>query len=93
MMLAREIQTYKDEKANELRSQIERERGNYATRADLTNMAERFEAMLKPVSDYVAVAQGRQGGHADSTRNLVTVIGLVLTAITVVVGVYLATHR
>ena len=31
--LAREIQTYKDEKANELRSQIEGERGNYATKS------------------------------------------------------------
>ena len=29
--LARQIQTYKDEKANELRSQIERERGTYVT--------------------------------------------------------------
>ena len=29
--LAREIQTYKDEKANELRSQIEGERGTYVT--------------------------------------------------------------
>jgi hypothetical protein len=33
--LARDIQTYKDEQANELRSQIESERGTYITRAEL----------------------------------------------------------
>jgi len=33
--LAREIQTYKDEKANELREQINSERGIYATRNEL----------------------------------------------------------
>ena len=50
--LAREIQTYKDEKANELRSQIERERGSYITQAE-----------LKPLADFVARQQGRQGGQ------------------------------
>ncbi len=33
--LAREIQTYKDEKANQLREQINSERGVYATKEDL----------------------------------------------------------
>jgi len=56
--LAREIQTYKDEKANELRSQIERERGNYATRGDLVGAVEKFEAQLKPLSDYVQAQSG-----------------------------------
>jgi hypothetical protein len=35
LQLAREIQTYKDEKANELREQISSERGLYATKDDL----------------------------------------------------------
>jgi vacuolar-type H+-ATPase subunit H len=35
LLLAREIQNYKDEKANELRSQIEGERNLYATHQDL----------------------------------------------------------
>jgi len=35
LQLAREIQTYKDEKANELREQINSERGLYATKDDL----------------------------------------------------------
>lgn len=42
--LAREIQTYKDEKANELRSQIESERGLYATKDDVIAAIEKVEA-------------------------------------------------
>jgi hypothetical protein len=35
LQLAREIQSYKDEKANELRAQIDSERGIYATNKDI----------------------------------------------------------
>lgn len=45
LSLAREIQTYKDEKANELRSQIERERGEMATKDDLAGAVEKVEAV------------------------------------------------
>jgi hypothetical protein len=44
--LARDIQIYKDEKANELRSQIERERGTYASKDDLSAAMDKFEALL-----------------------------------------------
>ncbi len=44
--LARDIQSYKDEKANELRSQIESERGHYATRQDISTLSEKFEVQL-----------------------------------------------
>ena len=56
--LARQIQTYKDEKANELRSQIESERGNYASRSDLSAMNEKFEAAIKPFADFVSSSKG-----------------------------------
>jgi len=46
--LAREIQNYKDEKANELREQISSERGLYATNKD-----------LEPVKSYVSSQTGR----------------------------------
>jgi hypothetical protein len=36
---------------------------------------------------------GRGAGHADSTKNLVTIIGIVLAAITVLISIYLATGR
>lgn len=56
--LAREIQTYKDEKANELRSQIERERGSYTTRPEMNAAVEKLEAIVKPAIDFVSSAQG-----------------------------------
>lgn len=46
--LAREIQNYKDEKANELREQISSERGLYATNKD-----------IEPIKSYVASQTGR----------------------------------
>jgi hypothetical protein len=48
LQLAREIQTYKDEKANELREQINSERGLYATNKD-----------IDPVKSYIAAQTGR----------------------------------
>jgi hypothetical protein len=52
--LARQIQTYKDEKANELRSQIERERGNYASRNDIQALREYFDIQHKAVIEFMA---------------------------------------
>lgn len=49
--LAREIQTYKDEKANELREQINSERGLYVTKSE-----------LEPIKTYVASQTGRGFG-------------------------------
>jgi hypothetical protein len=48
LQLAREIQTYKDEKANELREQISSERGLYATNKD-----------IEPIKSYVSSQTGR----------------------------------
>jgi len=45
--LQRDNQQYRDEKGNELRAQIERERGTYITRAE-----------FKPVADYVTSQSG-----------------------------------
>jgi len=62
LALAREIQTYKDEKANELREQINSERGLYASKQDVINSAEKIEQMIKPLAEYVQAQQGRSGG-------------------------------
>jgi len=48
LQLAREIQTYKDERANELREQINSERGLYATNKD-----------IDPIKSYVSSQTGR----------------------------------
>lgn len=62
LYLAREIQTYKDEKANELREQINSERGLYASKGDLNAAIEKVDATLKPVLEYVATDRGRGAG-------------------------------
>ena len=62
LSLARDIQIYKDEKANELREQINRERGNYASQTDLRAATEKMEATLGPVLAYVATQQGGSKG-------------------------------
>jgi hypothetical protein len=80
LQLAREIQQYKDEKANELRSQIERERGNYATRSDLTSLSEKLEAMIKPLNEFMA---GAQGGTKVYTQ-IALIIGVAATIITLI---------
>jgi len=84
--LAREIQTYKDEKANELRTQIERERGSYVTQGDLHAAIARLEALIQPAADYAKAQAGRgQGINAAWTILVsvaivtVAVLGLVLT--------------
>lgn len=78
LQLAREIQTYKDEKANELRSQIERERGSYATHNDLRAAIERMEALIKPLSDYVLSQQGRGALSSAMIGWLFAAAGLVI---------------
>jgi len=76
--LAREIQTYKDEKANELREQIGSERGLYATKHDLVGVAEKLEATIKPLADYIASDRGRGIGTAAAWAALALGISLVL---------------
>jgi mevalonate kinase len=53
--LAREIQKYKDAKANDLREQINSERGLYATKED-----------VEPLKTYIAGQMGRAGGVGSS---------------------------
>lgn len=79
LQLARDIQTYKDEKANELREQINRERGLYATKDDITAAVRELHAIVDPLVNYVATQQGKNQG-----------IGLIIGAAVVVVGLMLA---
>jgi hypothetical protein len=86
--LAREIQTYKDEKANELREQIGSERGNYATKSDLRAAMEKLEETLKPLAAYVAGSQGQRAGMGESRQLLTWGLGIALT----VMGLYTFTQ-
>jgi hypothetical protein len=88
--LASQIQTYKDEKANELREQISNERSIYVTRNELAGAVRELQASIKPLTEYAVSQQGRTSGAADirtgqradrglSSNMLVTVfIGLAL---------------
>ena len=78
LALAREIQTYKDEKANELREQINSERGLYATKGDLVAVAEKVEATLRPIQEYVASDRGRGAGSSALWGYIVGAIGVLV---------------
>ena len=75
--LARDIQVYKDEKANELRSQIEKERGSYATHTELLALSDKLDVTLKPIVMYVA-AQNSVTPRAITTHMLVSWAGTIV---------------
>ena len=66
LLLARDIQDLKDEKANNLRSQIDGERGAYATHDQLDSAVERIGATMKPLADYITAQIGRDQGGLDN---------------------------
>jgi len=76
--LAREIQTYKDEKANELREQINSERGLYATKDDVVAATEKLEATIKPLLDFMAGQAGARGASVDTRSVVFAVIAAVV---------------
>lgn len=82
--LAREIQTYKDEKANDLREQIGSERGHYASKEDLGGLGDKIDAILKPLIEYVAGQQGRGAGLSAGWGYLLGAVGLVAAVISVI---------
>lgn len=96
--LAREIQTYKDEKANQLREQISAERGDYLTRTEYTvqhkaledtvkTLAESMQTFLRPINEYIALQQGKNSGLSIAWGVAVILFGFAVTA-----GLYIATH-
>ena len=94
--LAREIQTYKDEKANELREQIGSERGLYVTKSELVQVIEKMEATIKPALDFVTSQQGRSSGYTQIWAAMigsVILIGGLLTILATIVGAALYISR
>lgn len=67
--LARQIQDYKDEKGNELRKQIESERGLYTTKDEHSVLMKEVTNQFKPLQDYVITQQGK--GSAEDQRGIV----------------------
>jgi hypothetical protein len=89
--LAREIQTYKDEKANELRSQIEKERGTYVTQEQLVAITREYATAIKPLADFVARQQGREGGQEYQRSSTGDLITRTIAALSLVVAIVAAT--
>jgi len=86
--LAREIQTYKDEKANELREQINSERGFYASKDDVTSAVEKVEATITPLAEFVSRQQGRTQGISTSAAAVYAALLIVVN-----IALYYATHH
>jgi len=87
LQLAREIQTYKDEKANELREQINSERGLYATQHDVRQVEEKVSALIKPIVEYVAAQQGRTHGAGEARTERRLDMGQVISILVLAVAV------
>jgi hypothetical protein len=85
--LARTIQTYKDEKANELREQINSERNLYATKSDLEASAAKIMVTVQANSDYVSSAQGSKAGIQQFTTSTLAFVG-VIAALAAALGHY-----
>lgn len=83
--LARQIQTYKDEKANELREQINSERGLYATKDDLGNAVREMRALMAPLADFVSSQQGRSSGLNSGWTYIVSAAVLLSAVIAIIV--------
>jgi hypothetical protein len=78
--LAREIQSYKDEKANQLREQITGERGSYATKEDLAASMREVGAQISPLTAFVSGSTGHSKGLGDGWGYLVAIAPLALLA-------------
>jgi uncharacterized protein YukE len=68
--LAREIQSYNDEKANQLREQISSERGTFASKEDLAAMMREIAASIQPLTSFVAGQAGKTQQAVVQQENL-----------------------
>jgi hypothetical protein len=88
--LAREIQSYKDEKANQLREQISSERGSMATKEDLTSLSREIAATIQPLSAYVAGMAGvkqQSSNQMESSRTTISILVVTLAGLAVVISI------
>jgi vacuolar-type H+-ATPase subunit H len=84
--LAREHQRYRDEQANNLREQINNERGEYVTRAELEAAVAKIEAELKPVLSFMSSQQGRASGISAQMSLFITLAALAVSVMAIVLS-------
>jgi hypothetical protein len=95
--LSRASQTYKDEKANELRTQIESERGHYLTRPEYNTqhqaLIDKIDAEFKPLNEFMLSQLGAKSGvseaRSDTSISRTFVVALVGVGVAVL-GLFVA---
>ncbi|HXI95945.1 MAG TPA: hypothetical protein VNG04_07450 [Candidatus Acidoferrum sp.] len=85
--LAREIQDYKDGKADNIREQNAGERHLYATKIEIDNLSTTFAVLVKPLSDYVAGQQGRTVAQAEGLQATRWTLGQIAPTVGMVLAV------
>lgn len=89
--LASTIQAYKDEKANELRAQINSERGLYASHSEVGAAIDKVNETLKPLIQYY---QAQQGGPRNiTTQTIVTVVAVFGGVVGIVIALMTAFNK
>jgi vacuolar-type H+-ATPase subunit H len=83
--LQRDTQVYKDEKANELREQINSERGLYATKGDLIAATEKLEATVEPIVSFMRGKQGQEVGITGTVKVALAILSAVVALMTIYV--------
>ena len=90
--LQAETQAYKDEKANELREQINSERGRYLTREEYlaahSALTDKIDAQFSPLNEFVNKQQGRSSGISSTAAVLYA-----LAVIVINIALYYAAHH
>jgi hypothetical protein len=84
LQLARDIQTYKDEKANELREQINSERGLYVTKEELHSAIREIDISIKHLDNLSSINQGQNQGIKLTTGSLISIIGILGIIFTII---------
>ena len=83
LVLAAEIQSYRDEQDNKLREQINSERGLYSTKEEMRASEDKFAALIKPLADYVTAQMGQAKGIGQSWGVLLGVASASVVAVEV----------
>ena len=89
--LAREIQSYKDEKANQLREQITGERGSFATKEDLAAAMREINAQISPINSFVVGAGAQTKGTQNSIANIVSIASVIYAIVATIGGLIVLT--
>jgi hypothetical protein len=88
--LARDIQTYKDERDNRLREQITSERGEYVTHVEMRALEDKLVALISPLANSNVE---RRGGTVALDRLQRTIYGAAAFVSTVLGIVYLLLRK